>query len=414
MVHLPPQQAENVQVVIRMRPKAASERGQPSLVSIAGETAVTVDPLPSTLEKMGIQNKASLSRTFTYDKAYDSSTSQELLFNESVAPVVDEVLRGFSCTVFCYGQTGTGKTYTMEGPKRADGGVETEGPDAGIIPRAIKRIFGTLPPEGEGCDWVVKVSFLEIYNEKLDDLLSADPSSFQSEGGFQGGLGGGGPRTGALGITAGAGGASSSAASSSSSSSSSSSAALKPGEEKLKLVNDEKAGVRVAGLEEIQVSSPRDCFEHLARSIAKRATAETKCNAASSRSHCVFTVTITMKESFDGEDTLRVGKLNLVDLAGSECVGRSGATDKRAREAGNINQSLLTLGRVITALVEGMPHVPYRDSKLTRLLQDSLGGRTKTCMIATVSPATGNMEETLSTLECACNVGEETMCPPPP
>lgn len=102
-----------------------------------------------------------------------------------------------------------------------------------------------------------------------------------------------------------------------------------------------------------------------------------------------------------GEDLLKVGKFNLVDLAGSEAIGRSGATDKRAREAGMINQSLLTLGRVISALVEKGPHIPYRESKLTRLLQDSLGGRTKTCIVATVSPTRSNMEETLSTLDYA-------------
>ncbi len=102
-----------------------------------------------------------------------------------------------------------------------------------------------------------------------------------------------------------------------------------------------------------------------------------------------------------GDDLLKVGKFNLVDLAGSEAIGRSGATDKRAREAGMINQSLLTLGRVISALVEKGSHVPYRESKLTRLLQDSLGGRTKTCIVATVSPTRSNMEETLSTLDYA-------------
>jgi kinesin family protein 11 len=171
--------------------------------------------------------------------------------------------------------------------------------------------------------------------------------------------------------------------------------------ERLKIVQDDKLGLRVSGLEEISVKTPRECFEYLRKGIAKRATAETKCNAASSRSHCVFTLIITVKEVFDGQDMLRVGKLNLVDLAGSECVGRSGATDKRAREAGNINQSLLTLGRVITSLVDKLPHVPYRDSKLTRLLQDSLGGRTKTCMIATVSPALVQAEESCSTLEYA-------------
>ena len=125
-------------------------------------------------------------------------------------------------------------------------------------------------------------------------------------------------------------------------------------------------------------------------------------NAHSSRSHTVFTVTVHMKESNpEGEEVLRIGKLNLVDLAGSENIGRSGAMDKRAREAGNINQSLLTLGRVITCLVDRAPHVPYRESKLTRLLQDSLGGRTKTSIIATISPAGINLEETLSTLDYA-------------
>merc|ERR1712126_282553 len=107
------------------------------------------------------------------------------------------------------------------------------------------------------------------------------------------------------------------------------------------------------------------------------------------------------QQSLEGEDMLRVGKLNLVDLAGSENIGRSGAINQRAREAGNINQSLLTLGRVITSLVDRTPHIPYRESKLTRLLQDSLGGRTKTTIIATISPGVNNMEETLSTLDYA-------------
>src|SRR5271155_3070012 len=120
-----------------------------------------------------------------------------------------------------------------------------------------------------------------------------------------------------------------------------------------------------------------------------------------SRSHTVFTITVHLKETTEGEDMLRVGKLNLVDLAGSESIGRSGAENKRAREAGMINQILLTLGRVINALVERSQHVPYRESKLTRLLQDSLGGRTKTCIIATVSPAKSNLEETISTLDYA-------------
>ena len=117
------------------------------------------------------------------------------------------------------------------------------------------------------------------------------------------------------------------------------------------------------------------------------------------------------ENSVDGEELLKTGKLNLVDLAGSENIGRSGAVDKRAREPGNINQSLLTLGRVITALVERAPHVPYRESKLTRLLQDSVGGRTKTSVIATISPAVCNAEETLSTVDYACRAKNITNRP---
>ena len=140
----------------------------------------------------------------------------------------------------------------------------------------------------------------------------------------------------------------------------------------------------------------------LEKGSMKRQTAETMMNATSSRSHTVFTITVHIKEvTKEGDEVLRTGKLNLVDLAGSENIGRSGAQDQRAVEAGKINQSLLTLGRVITSLVEHAGHVPYRESKLTRLLQDSLGGRTKTSIIATVSPASVNYEETVSTLDYA-------------
>ena len=136
--------------VVRMRPKAASERLQPSVVSISSDNQVTVEQPTNVLEKMGIANKAALSRSFTYDKAFGEATSQEQLFAATVAPVVDEVMKGFSCTVFAYGQTGTGKSYTMEGPKRSDGSIDTEGPGAGIIPRAIKRVFAALPVSERG------------------------------------------------------------------------------------------------------------------------------------------------------------------------------------------------------------------------------------------------------------------------
>lgn len=212
--------------------------------------------------------------------------------------------------------------------------------------------------------------------------------------------------------------------------------------QRLRIVEDARRGVVCNGLDEVLVHNLSEVQKAIAHAINKRKVAETLLNKASSRSHCIFTLTIHKKETTpDGEDLLKVrlrappmglgvahcrtaaatlwrrrtltpcvravdgtaqvGKLNLVDLAGSECVGRSGAKNKRAREAGNINQSLLTLGRVITALVEHRGHVPYRDSKLTRLLQESLGGRAKTCIIATLSPSVICVDETMSTLDYA-------------
>lgn len=174
------------------------------------------------------------------------------------------------------------------------------------------------------------------------------------------------------------------------------------GDKKLKLCEDVKKGVVCQNLEEITVLTVNDIFDILHRGIQQRQTAETLCNKNSSRSHSIFTMKIMIKESSpDGEEVVRHGQLNLVDLAGSECIGRSGAKNDRAREAGSINQSLLTLGRVITALVDHHGHIPYRDSKLTRLLQESLGGKAKTCIIATLSPSQSAMEETLSTLDYA-------------
>lgn len=197
---------------------------------------------------------------------------------------------------------------------------------------------------------------------------------------------------------------------------------------KLKLM-ESGTGIVVHGIEENIVRNAAEIFAVLDRGSAKRRTAETLLNKVSSRSHSIFTITIHMKECTpEGDEVIKVGKLNLVDLAGSENISRSGgcrnvhdyvfngtgkqmlkhvalhiagAKDDRAREAGNINQSLLTLGRVINALVEHQGHVPYRDSKLTRLLRDSLGGKTKTCIIATIAPSVTCQDETVSTLDYA-------------
>lgn len=202
-----------------------------------------------------------------------------------------------------------------------------------------------------GVEFSMRVSYLELYNEELCDLLSPSETA------------------------------------------------------QIRIFDDanKKGSIIVQGLEEIPVHTTGDVYKLLAKGQDKRRTAATLMNAQSSRSHTIFSITVHIRENgMDGEELLKIGKLNLVDLAGSENLSKAGNEKGiRTRETVNINQSLLTLGRVITALVERTPHIPYRESKLTRLLQESLGGRTKTSIIATVSPGHKDLEETLSTLEYA-------------
>ncbi|KAL1330140.1 kinesin-like protein KIN-5B [Arachis ipaensis] len=337
----------NVQVLLRCRPLSDDEQKSnvPKVVTCnENKREVTV--------MQTLANKQ-IDRVFTFDKVFGPKAQQRSIYDQAIAPIVNEVLDGFNCTVFAYGQTGTGKTYTMEGGMRTKGGDLPA--EAGVIPRAVRQIFDIL--EAQNADYSMKVTFLELYNEEITDLLSPDENS-------------------------------------------------KPMEEKQKkpinLMEDGKGCVFVRGLEEESVYSVNEIYTLLERGASKRRTAETLLNKRSSRSHSVFTITVYVKETVIGdEELIKCGKLNLVDLAGSENILRSGAREGRAREAGEINKSLLTLGRVINALVEHSPHVPYRDSKLTRILRDSLGGKTKTCIIATISPSTYCLEETLSTLDYA-------------
>ncbi len=215
-----------------------------------------------------------------------------------------------------------------------------------MIARSIHQIFKKLEHNID-IEYSVRVSHMEIYNEELIDLLAPDGNDAKT----------------------------------------------------LKMLEHPTNGVCVHNLQEVPVASSDAIFKVLRISNKKRTTAATKMNVLSSRSHCIFTITVHTKETtIDGEEVVRVGKLNLVDLAGSENISKSGGNK---RETGNINQSLLALGRVIKSLVEGRGHVPYRESKLTRLLQESLGGRAKTSIIATVAPTASNYEETLSTLDYA-------------
>ena len=333
---------QHIQVFIRVRPLNNAEKSGKS---------VTVVDTPSCREvvvRERLHDK--FTKKFTFDRVFGPYSKQIEVYNAVVRPLLGEVLDGYNCTVFAYGQTGTGKTFTMEGTDN-DRLLHWQADiNSGIIPRSLSHLFDELRTMGTP-EYSVRVSFLELYNEELYDLLSPSDDAV-----------------------------------------------------KIRIYDDstKKGAVIVHGLEEMIIRTKSEVFSILQKGSEKRQTATTLMNAHSSRSHTIFSITIHIKEnSIHGEELLKTGKLNLVDLAGSENIGRSGSVDMRAREAGSINQSLLTLGRVITALVEKTPHVPYRESKLTRLLQESLGGRTRTSIIATVSPASINLEETLSTLDYA-------------
>ncbi|XP_040992775.1 kinesin-like protein KIN-5D [Juglans microcarpa x Juglans regia] len=337
----------NVQVLVRCRPLSEEE--------LRIHTPVVISCNESRREVSAVQSIANkqIDRTFAFDKVFGPTSQQKELYDQAVSPIVNEVLEGYNCTIFAYGQTGTGKTYTMEGGARKKNGEFPN--DAGVIPRAVKQIFDIL--EAQNAEYSMKVTFLELYNEEISDLLAPEEcSKFIDD------------------------------------------KSKKP----IALMEDGRGGVFVRGLEEEIVCTANEIYKILEKGSAKRRTAETLLNKQSSRSHSIFSITIHIKECTpEGEEMIKCGKLNLVDLAGSENISRSGAREGRAREAGEINKSLLTLGRVINALVEHSGHIPYRDSKLTRLLRDSLGGKTKTCIIATVSPSIHCLEETLSTLDYA-------------
>ncbi|XP_044375647.1 kinesin-like protein KIN-5B isoform X2 [Triticum aestivum] len=252
-------------------------------------------------------------KTFTFDTVFGPKSQQRAIYDHAVAPIVDDVLEGYNCTVFAFGQTGTGKTYTMEGEMMQQvGELPTS---AGVMPRAVRHIFDIL--EAQKADYSMKVTFLELYNEEITDLLaSEDQSRFLED---------------------------------------------RHKRPTLSLMEDGKGGSVIRGLEEIVVYSPGEIYSLLQHGSTRRRTADTALNMQSSRSHSVFSIYIHVKVTTTGNrELIKCGRLNLVDLAGSESIARSGAKEVRAREAGELNKSLLTLGRVITALVEDSVHVPYR------------------------------------------------------
>lgn len=290
-------------------------------------------------------------RTYKFDQIYGSQADQSLIYSQIGHPLLSDFLQGINVTILAYGQTGTGKTYTMSGLDNNN--VLDENSDiAGIIPRLLFELFEKLNKlEHENKqDYMVKISYLEIYNEELIDLLSNGNGNNRK---------------------------------------------LRIHE---KTIGKSKS-IGIQNLTEFCISDYNQGIKYLKMGLQKKKTSSTNLNDSSSRSHTIFSVQLFQKIPSDDDSLYRISKMNLVDLAGSENISRSGSIVK---EAGGINQSLLTLGRVINSLNEKkLLHIPYRESKLTHILQDSLGGNTKTTLIATISPAQVNFLETCSTLDYA-------------
>lgn len=323
--------AENIKVVVRCRPLSQNE------ISKGFFDIVRMNPANNTASLIKRPDDEE-PKVFSFNSVYPNNTTQQFIYDDCARPIIDSVLEGYNGTIFAYGQTGTGKTYTMEGI------IDSE-TDKGIILHAFDHIFAHISTV-KNKQFLVRASYLQIYMEDVCDLLCDKSKKLH--------------------------------------------------------VRQLDTGVTVVGLSSHIVKNPEEITQLLLKGSKNRAVGATAMNNKSSRSHSVFTIIIEQEE--DGRT--RMGKLNLVDLAGSERLAKTEATGQRAKEAANINKSLLTLGNVISALVTGSKHVPYRDSKLTQLLQDSLGGNAKTCMMATLGPAIYNYDETLSTLLYATRARE--------
>ncbi|UYV69118.1 KIF4A [Cordylochernes scorpioides] len=281
-------------------------------------------PAPARLKFQG--------RPFTFDYVFRPGCPQKRVYTRAVSGLVTRLFQGYHVSVIAYGQTGSGKTYTM-------GMEDRDKEQAGIVPRAVEDVFGRSTSSGQG--YRLNVSFVEIYNEEVRDLLVKTSSS------------------------------------------------------SLTIREDPVKGIWIPGLSEFSVASVEETLDLVSAGLKSRETHCTSCNLSSSRSHAIFILHL------EGGSEAVDCRMYLVDLAGSERVKKSGSTGQRFAESVKINQSLLALGNVIGGLCDHRPHVPYRDSKLTRLLQDALGGNSRTLIVACISPLPEDAEETLNTLRYA-------------
>ncbi|MBN3325000.1 KI18A protein, partial [Atractosteus spatula] len=338
----------HVKVAVRVRPESGRERegGFRKVVHVVDGHMLVFDPKEQEVSFFhkkapgrDITKKANKDLKFVFDHVFGEGASQLQVFENSTKGIVDGVLNGYNCTVFAYGATGAGKTHTMLGSAE----------DPGVMYHTMKELYSRIEQVQDEKVFDIAVSYLEVYNEQIRDLLTNS-----------------GP---------------------------------------LAVREDSAKGVVVQGLTLHQPKSTEHILEALDYGNRNRTQHPTDVNACSSRSHAVFQVYVRQREKTAGlNQDVRIAKMSLIDLAGSERARATNAKGARFREGANINRSLLALGNVINALADPKSkksHIPYRDSKLTRLLKDSLGGNCRTIMIANVSPSSMSYEDTYNTLKYA-------------
>uniref|UniRef100_A0A1A9Z0N0 Kinesin motor domain-containing protein n=1 Tax=Glossina pallidipes TaxID=7398 RepID=A0A1A9Z0N0_GLOPL len=332
---------KNIKVVVRVRPCNRKELNTRSVIKVIDTTTLLFDPDEEDDEFFfhGIKQKfrdvtkrVNKKMSMEFDRVFDVNITNKEIFDECVAPLVDSILNGYNCSIFAYGATGAGKTFTMLGNRRY----------AGLMSLTINHLFDKIEDQSNGYRYDLGVSYLEVYNEQVMNLLTQT-----------------GP---------------------------------------LKLREDAK-GVIVSGLSLTPIRNVKELLELLTLGDSNRTQHPTDMNAESSRSHAIFQVHIRMTDSKTGSK--RMVKLSMIDLAGSERAASSGGSRLRFKEGASINKSLLSLGNCINKLADGLKHIPYRDSNLTRILKDSLGGNCQTLMVANVSMSSLTYEDTYNTLKYA-------------
>ncbi|XP_015242869.1 PREDICTED: kinesin-like calmodulin-binding protein isoform X1 [Cyprinodon variegatus] len=329
-----------IRVFCRIRPVNRSEATQGG--------AIVVDKLDD--YSVSVETLRGL-REFQFDKVFSAEASQEDLFQD-VNRLMQSVIDGFNVCIFAYGQTGSGKTFTMVGDK--------DQKNPGIMPRSFNAIFNIMQENTSKFDFKVSAYMLELYNDRLQDLFVSQTGEAHAQ-------------TQPHGPT-----------------------------RRVEIKRNRKGVVFAQGAETKEASSAQELYALFQQACANRHISATKMNVESSRSHLIVGIMVESRNLTNG--SVNSGKLSLVDLAGSERAAKTGAKDHQLKEANSINKSLSALGDVISALSAELPHVPYRNSKLTQVMQDSLGGNAKTLMIVNISPSEHNLEETITSLIYATRV----------